>query len=152
MNATSLHRVAATLVLALCMAAAARADAPRNTGLDQLMGGASCADCMDTECAQVELAAAEQVLHAQLRSAAGALRLGANGDQALDSLYAAQAAWERYRDLQCTLLALHEAGEADDQDVLRERCRFDFTVERILDLAEMQEELEAYARRVTQIH
>ena len=149
---TRLHRVAAALLLALCMAAAARADAPRNAGLDQLMDGVSCAECADTECAQVELAAAEQVLHAQLRSADGALRLGANGGEALDSLYAAQAAWERYRDLQCALLALHEAGEADDRAVLRERCRFDFTVERILDLAEMQDELEASAGRVTQAY
>ena len=152
MNTRSLYRVAATLLLALCMGAAARADALRDAGLDQLMGGARCADCTAAECAQVELAAAEQLLDAQLRSAAGAVRLGANGEQALDSLYAAQGAWERYRDLQCTLLALHETGEADDQAVLRERCRFDFTVERILDLAEMQEELEASARRVTQIY
>ena len=98
------------------------------------------------------MAAAEQVLQAQLRSAAGALQLGTHGDQALDSLYAAQAAWKRYRDLQCVLLAMHEARKADDQAVLRERCRFDFTVERILDLAEMQEELEASAARVTRIY
>jgi uncharacterized protein YecT (DUF1311 family) len=152
MNTTSLRSAAATLLLALCIATAARADAPRETGLDRLMGGAYCADCTATECAQVELTVANELLDAQLRQAASALRIDPNGDLALGSLYAAQAAWERYRDLQCTLLVMHEAPDTEEQDALRGRCRLEFTIERILDLAEMQEKLEASGSRLVQFY
>jgi uncharacterized protein YecT (DUF1311 family) len=149
MSITSTLRLGGTLLLTLCIAAGALADAPRATGLDRLMTGAYCADCASTECAQVELAVAEDLMDAQLRQAAGALRLGRKGNEMLESLYAAQAAWETYRDHQCALLVMHE-DDGGDQSILRERCRFELTVERILDLAQLQEEIEATARRVTQ--
>jgi uncharacterized protein YecT (DUF1311 family) len=152
MNTTSLRRAAAALLLALCIATAARANAPLDTGLDRLMNGAYCADCTATECAQFELTVANELLDAQLRQAADGLRAGVHGDQAVESLYAAQAAWERYRDLQCTLLVMREAQDTEEQDALRGRCRFEFTVERILDLAEMQERIEAAAQRLVQLH
>jgi uncharacterized protein YecT (DUF1311 family) len=152
MNTTSLLRVAGTLLLASCIATAAHADAPLDSGLDRLMGGTYCADCTATECAQVELTVANELLDAQLRQAAGGLRIGADGDRAVESLYAAQAAWERYRDLQCTLLVMHEAQDTEEQDALRGRCRLGFTVERILDLAEMQERIEASVQRLVQLY
>lgn len=152
MNTTSRRGAAGTLLIALCIATAARADTPLDTGLDRLMGGAYCADCAATECAQVELTVASELLDAQLRQAASALRMGANEDQVVESLYAAQAAWERYRDFQCTLLVMHEAQDMEEQDALRGRCRLEFAVERILDLTEMQERIEASAQRLVQLY
>ena len=151
MNTTSLRSAAGTLLLALGIATAARADALRDNGLDRLMGGAYCADCAATECAQVELTVANEVLDTQLHQAASALRIGANGDQALRSLYAAQAAWERYRELQCTLLVMHETQDTEEQDALRSRCRLEFTVERILDLAELREKLDVSGPRLVRL-
>ena len=166
MNTTAVLTLGATLLVALCIAAVAHAECshssiglpdelhcqppPRDPGLDRLMSGAYCTECAATECAQVELAAAEGLMDAQLRQAASVLRLGGEDNRMLESLYAAQTAWERYRDSQCELMTVYE--DASEHAALRERCRIEFTVERILDLAEMQEKLEASSPRLVQVY
>ena len=125
---------------------------PRDMSLDRLMAGTCCAENAATECTQVELAAAEELMAAQLREVSSALRLGGDSDRLLASVRAAQVAWEGYREAQCTVMMIHETGELGEHAALRERCRFEFTVERILDLAEFQEKLDASAPRVTQVY
>jgi uncharacterized protein YecT (DUF1311 family) len=169
MNTKPLLRLAGTLIVALRIASASGAgvqadcDAgagtvgesqcpPRAIDLDRLMAGDCCTGSGATECTQVELAAAEELMAAQLREVSSALRLGGDSDRLLASLQAAQVAWEGYREAQCTVMMSHEAGEPGEHAALRERCRFEFTVERILDLAELQEKLEASAQRLVQVY
>ena len=169
MNTKPLLRLAGILIVALCIASASGAGVqadceagagtvsespcpPRAIDLDRLMAGDCCTGGGATECTQVELAAAEELMAAHLREVSSALRLGDDGDRLLASLHAAQAAWEDYREAQCTLMMIHESSEPGEHAALRERCRFEFTVERILDLAEMQGKLEASAPRLVQLH
>jgi uncharacterized protein YecT (DUF1311 family) len=124
----------------------------RGVSLDRLMAGTCCGQNAAAECTDVELAVAEELLAAQLREADSALRHGADGDRLMASLKAAQVAWERYREVRCELLTAPEASDAGDDAGARERCRFELTVERILDLAEMQEKLEASGPRIVQLY
>ena len=169
MNTRPLAHLAVTLILALCVASASHAGAQTacdagmtdherypspllEHGLDRLMTGICCAASAAGECGQLELAAAEDLMAAQLRSAAGGLRLAGNGKRLVESLYTAQAAWEHYRDSQCTLRIRYGAGDIEQQTASRDRCRFEFTVERILDLARIQEDIEATVRRAAQLY
>jgi uncharacterized protein YecT (DUF1311 family) len=172
MNTTPLLSLVGALILTLLVAnpsvmaaetecddaSVAKADelgclpSPHDMSLDRLMAGTCCAENAAAECTQVELAAAEELMAAQLREVSSALRLGGDGDRLLASLHAAQVAWAGYREAQCTVMMSHEAGEPGEHAALRERCRFEFTVERILDLAEMQEKLEASGPRLVQLH
>ena len=169
MDTKPLLTLAGTLIVALCIASASGAGVqadcaagagtagespcpPRAIDLDRLMAGDCCMGSGAIACTQVELAVAEELMAAQLREVSNALRLGGDGDRLLASLQAAQVAWEGYRETQCTVMTSHEAGEPGEHAALRERCRFEFTVERILDLAEMQEKLEASGPRLVQLH
>ena len=171
MNTASLLRLACALTVALLMttpsvaAEAACHDAgamgqggtgclpaPGDMSLDRLMAGTCCEDNAGAECADGELAAAEELLAAQLRETGSALRHGTDGDRLLASLHTAQGAWERYREFRCELLTVPEASDAGEHAAVRERCRFELTVERILDLAEMQENFGASGSRVVQLY
>jgi uncharacterized protein YecT (DUF1311 family) len=161
MNMTSLLNLAGTVILTLWIATPAHAECAdaepqcrllaRDASLDQLMGGAYCADCPAAGCPQLELAAAEELMSAQLRETASILHQPGYGDS-LKALHAAQEAWERYRDHQCALPITYKTEDAMEVPALRERCRFELTVERILDLAEMQERLETSSPHLTRLH
>jgi uncharacterized protein YecT (DUF1311 family) len=169
MNTKPLLSLAGTLIVALCIASASgagvQADCDAGVGtvgesqcpsraidLDRLMAGDCCMGTEATECTQVELAAAEELMAAQLREVSSALRLVGDSDRLLASVRAAQVAWEGYREAQCTVMMIHETDEPGEHAALRGRCHFEFTVERILDLAEMQEKLEASGPRLVQLH
>jgi uncharacterized protein YecT (DUF1311 family) len=124
----------------------------RGESLDRLMAGTCCGEDAAAECADVELAVAEELLAAQLREAGSALRHGADRDRLMASLKAAQVAWERYREVRCELLTVPETSDVGEHAALRDRCRFELTVERILELAEMQEKLQAADPRVVQLY
>jgi uncharacterized protein YecT (DUF1311 family) len=115
------------------------------------MTGNCCVDSAAGECGQIELAAAEELMAAQLRSAAGALRLAGNAEGALAALDTAQTAWEHYRDIKCATLTKSDAGDIEQPSASSERCRFEFTVERILDLAQLHDDIQATVRRAARL-
>jgi len=129
-----------------------RYPSPRmESSLDPLMTGSCCADSEADECVQIELAVAEKLMSAQLHGAASALRLAGNAEGTLEALHAAQSAWERYRDTQCALLVGHATRDIEQRTALHERCRFEFAIERILDLAGIHASIEANVQRAARL-